>query len=58
MHTQEDMVQLLLEAGDDPSSRQSTGHTPLHCAAFEGQTAMMRRLLDAGADPTLASVEG
>lgn len=52
------VVKVLIKAGADVNSRQSTGHTPLHCCAMEGQPGMMSDLLQAGADPTLASVEG
>lgn len=39
---------------DDPNVRDEHGATPLHDAAFEGDLELIGRLLDAGADPTLA----
>lgn len=48
----------LIKAGANVNGRHNTGHTPLHCCAMEGQEEMMKALLDAGANPTLASVEG
>ena len=32
--------------------------SPLHCAALGGDAGIVRALLDAGADPCLASVDG
>jgi hypothetical protein len=38
---------------DDPNARDDDGATPLHQAAWEGDLVLIRRLLDAGADPSL-----
>ncbi|BBY62830.1 ankyrin repeat domain-containing protein [Mycolicibacterium helvum] len=38
---------------DDPNSRDDGGATPLHHAAWSGDLALIRRLLDAGVDPDL-----
>lgn len=38
---------------DDPNARDDEGATPLHQAAWEGDLALIRRLLKAGADPSL-----
>ena len=48
-----DAVQLLLEAGADIDARNEAriGETALHHAVRNGNIAMVRRLLDAGANP-------
>jgi hypothetical protein len=38
----------------DPNARDDEDATPLHQAAWEGDLVLIRRLLDAGADPSLA----
>jgi hypothetical protein len=38
---------------DDPNARDDQGATPLHQAAWEGDVPLIRRLLDAGADPSI-----
>ncbi|WP_432246493.1 ankyrin repeat domain-containing protein [Mycolicibacterium sp. ELW1] len=38
---------------DDPNVRDADGATPLHHAAWSGDLDLIRRLLDAGADPDL-----
>jgi hypothetical protein len=37
---------------EDPTVRDEQGATPLHHAAWDGDLELIRRLLDAGADPT------
>ncbi|MGX9670002.1 ankyrin repeat domain-containing protein [Mycobacterium sp. HM-7] len=37
----------------DPNARDDDGATPLHQAAWEGDLSLIRRLLDAGADPSI-----
>jgi len=50
-HGHLDAVDLLLEAGSDPSSkRHPHGFTPLHIAAIRGHGEVVGRLLAAGAD--------
>lgn len=39
---------------EDPNVRDADGATPLHHAAWSGDLDLIRRLLDAGADPDLA----
>jgi len=46
-------VTALLELGADPDAATDGGDTPLHCAAARGNYAMARRLIQAGADPTV-----
>ncbi len=38
---------------DDPNARDDEGATPLHQAAWEGDLKLIRRLLEAGADPSI-----
>ena len=38
---------------DDPNARDDEDATPLHQAAWEGDLELIRRLLKAGADPSL-----
>lgn len=38
---------------DDPNARDDEGATPLHHAAWEGDLPLIRRLLEAGADPSI-----
>ena len=38
---------------DDVNARDDDGATPLHQAAWEGDVELIRRLLEAGADPSL-----
>jgi hypothetical protein len=39
---------------DNPNTRDENGATPLHEAAWGGDLELIQRLLDAGADPTIA----
>ena len=48
----------LLRHGASPVSREDDGCTPLHVAAFEGDLAAIRLLLQYGADPTLKRAGG
>lgn len=52
------IVALLVEAGASVDARQSGGFTPLMAAAKHGDTASLRRLLSAGADPNLVADDG
>ena len=56
-----DIARLLLEKGADPKAVAcETGVTALHCAAFSKHNeapAMMKRLLDGGADPNALTAE-
>lgn len=38
---------------DEPNARDDQGATPLHQAAWEGDLPLIRRLLEAGADPSI-----
>ncbi len=53
----EESVQLLLEAGLDPMSRDDYGQTPLHYAVRNGNKAALGMLLKAGADPNAVDTE-
>ncbi|WP_319435510.1 ankyrin repeat domain-containing protein [Mycobacterium sp. RTGN5] len=44
------------EFPDDPNIRDDEGATPLHHAAWSGDLDLIRRLLDAGADPSLVDL--
>ena len=44
-------VDLILQAGADPSAGDSNGWTPLHTAGMAGHSDLARRLLEAGASP-------
>ena len=48
-----DMVVSLIAAGANVDNVTDQGMTPLHIAAIEGDSAMVRELLQAGADPTI-----
>jgi ankyrin repeat protein len=50
-------VQLLLDAGLDPMSRDDYGQTPLHYAVRNGNEVALGSLLKAGADPNAADSE-
>src|SRR5688572_8451404 len=52
-----DVVEELLRAGAKPSADRY-GVTPLYLAAVNGNAAMIRRLLDAGADPNAVDAGG
>ncbi|HXO22669.1 MAG TPA: ankyrin repeat domain-containing protein [Thermoanaerobaculia bacterium] len=49
---QESAVDLLLARGADPNAVAAVGHTALDLAAGQGELAIVRRLLAAGATPT------
>jgi uncharacterized protein len=54
-----DLVGLLIDRGSPVDGRGSPrGHTPLHEAAFNGDVALVRLLLDRGADRSLPSGDG
>jgi ankyrin repeat protein len=54
-----DLVGLLIDRGSPVDGRGSSeGHTPLHEAAFNGDVALVRLLLDRGADRSLRSGDG
>ena len=44
-------IEFLLENGADPNTVDHRGKTPLHAAALKADKFLVRRLLDAGADP-------
>lgn len=51
-YNSEDIIDILLEAGADLNARNNThGWTALHAAASKGHLGIVRRLLEAGADP-------
>jgi uncharacterized protein len=54
-----EIVRLLIERGSPVDGRGSpAGHTPLHEAAFNGDLALARVLLERGADRALRTAEG
>ena len=50
---QVEIAKLLLEAGARVDQQEVLGHTPLHEAAAHGTPALVRLLLEHGADPTI-----
>lgn len=54
-----DIVRLLIDRGSPVDGRGSPGaHTPLHEAAYNGDIALVRLLLDRGANPSLRTGDG
>ncbi len=56
LHKNDTLVRLLIAAGADVNALGDFGKTPLHYAVFEGDdysTKIVKRLLDAGADPNI-----
>ena len=53
----EEVMELLLQAGADPNHPMGDGSTPLHCAALSDLKETARLLLMYGADPTRRNVE-
>jgi hypothetical protein len=51
----DDILRLLLTHGADPNQRGLNDYTPLHMAVAEANLLAVHRLLDAGADPDLAT---
>jgi ankyrin repeat protein len=49
------MAHILLQRGANPNARSETGWTPLMDACISGDLALIRLLLEAGADPTLGT---
>ncbi|XP_063606003.1 serine/threonine-protein phosphatase 6 regulatory ankyrin repeat subunit A-like [Penaeus indicus] len=47
-----------LEDGEDPSASAGSNNTPLHYAAYEGHTDVLRVLLDKKSDPNLTNDTG
>lgn len=53
-----DIVRMLLDAGADANAQNASGATPLHTAAFTGNTPVIQMLLAAGGDPQLPDRRG
>ena len=53
-----DAVTLLLQAGADPSAKTPDGDSALHLAAWEGKLAIVRALVEGGADMNLKDAAG
>ena len=51
-------VSTLIHLGADVNQRNRSGLTPLHCAMHCGSLEIIRRLLEAGADPTVKTPDG
>lgn len=51
-------AELLIDAGISVDARDTKGQTPLHIAAIFGRAAMVRFLLERGADPTAKRKDG
>lgn len=54
----EDVVQVLLQNGADPSIPNAEGNTPIHYACQSGKDYVVMMLLDAGANPHLVNKNG
>ena len=52
-----DCVKLLLDNGAEVDSTNAGGHTPLHEAAYRGNTDIMFELLKRGANPNARSTQ-
>lgn len=52
------MARLLLDAGADVNGEGEDGFTTLHAAAFNGDEALIRLLLDRGANPGVKDPQG
>jgi ankyrin repeat protein len=50
------LVDLLLQYGADVNGRRRDGLTALHTAAWRGHQRVIRRLIEAGADPTIRGI--
>jgi ankyrin repeat protein len=57
-HAHEEVVQLLLENGEEVSARSNDGYTPLHCAALICHEALVLVLLAKGAEVSARSTNG
>ena len=53
-----DAVKLLLEAGVDANAKTPAGDSALHLAAFDGKLAVVRALVEGGADLNLGDANG
>jgi len=58
MHGNAEAVRLLLAAGADLNGRNGDGSTAVHGAVFTGQPAVLRLLLEHGADPVAKNFGG
>ena len=58
LHSTPDLVALLLDRGEDPAARDSTGLTALHLAVIRKNLPAARALLAHGADPNARTASG
>ena len=54
----QNLAELLLDAGANPNATNAGGYTPLHLAAGMVTMEMTRSMLDAGADPSIVAKNG
>jgi len=53
-----ELVRRLLDAGADPNARSASGGTPLHTAAFTGDSAVLELLIAHGGDASIKNEQG
>jgi len=51
-------IRMLLDAGANVNASQPGNETPLHCASGQGNLALIKLLLDRGADPSVVDQNG
>ncbi|QOZ65882.1 ankyrin repeat domain-containing protein [Bradyrhizobium arachidis] len=51
-------IEVFIACGADINKQDNIGMTPLHYAAFNGQLPALRALFNAGANPSLRTIDG